>query len=377
MVRLIAATSVLLASLCGPALCTAGSPAEGGSSDPDARLFRELDIFQELDKDGDGLLRGEEASTADGGSLEQTLLERLLRTGDADGDGALTPQEFEAALGPKRTVRPLTEKRGGRLSGADALALMVIRMDANGDGEIEEPEVPSTYRRPFLRMLEAADLDRNGVLSQQERTRRAPAMARLAERVSFFLGVDVEAELASLSDDERLRFESAQRPPRPGRNLADVEQAREYFERLDANADGVVEADEVPQPLAARFDQILTRADRNGDGKLARGEMLKFAQVVAQIEKARPSDEAIQRALEGLLKRDADGDGRLSPEEMSNLSERRFERADADGDGFLNRAELERVATFVASRLRGVREQMRLGPGPEGAQRKDAEASGR
>ncbi len=370
MLRSITAAGAMLAILSLPASC----PAEPADSAPETQ---EGGLFERLDADGDGFLR--EAEQAPGGedSLEAKLLERLMRTGDADGDGALSSQEFESALQPNRTERPLTKKRGGRLSGADALALMVIRMDANADGSIEKSEVPDMYRRPFLRMLEAADLDRDGVLTQRERTQRAPAMARLAERVSFFLGVDVEVQLASLSDEEKRRFQKAQKPPRPGQNMADAERAKQYFNRLDGNADGVIEADEVPQQLVARFDQMLTRADRNGDGKLARGEMLRFTNLLAELERARPSDEAVERALEGLLKRDADGDGRLSPEEMPNLSERRFERADADGDGFLDQTELERVAAFVASRLRGAREAMRLSGQEMGADPGDDPTKGR
>jgi len=46
------------------------------------------------------------------------------------------------------------------------------------------------------------------------------------------------------------------------------------FDKLDANRDGFITADEVPQENRRLFDRLLRRGDKNGDGKLSREEFI-------------------------------------------------------------------------------------------------------
>ncbi len=54
---------------------------------------------------------------------------------------------------------------------------------------------------------------------------------------------------------------------------SDPDRIREMLARMDANKDGQIVQDEVPEPQRARFVQMLKFADANQNGKLDRGEM--------------------------------------------------------------------------------------------------------
>ena len=65
------------------------------------------------------------------------------------------------------------------------------------------------------------------------------------------------------------QFVAAGEPPKPGPFNPEV-----MFQRLDANHDGVITADEVPAGAPERIKQFLIRADKNGDKKLTKEEYL-------------------------------------------------------------------------------------------------------
>lgn len=53
------------------------------------------------------------------------------------------------------------------------------------------------------------------------------------------------------------------------------------------------------------------------------------------------------RALERLMKADANGDGAVTRDEFSAFRRSQFARLDRDDDGFLTQAEIDRVARFL------------------------------
>ncbi|MHA6346231.1 EF-hand domain-containing protein [Roseivivax sp. CAU 1761] len=103
------------------------------------------------------------------------------------------------------------------------------------------------------------------------------------------------------------------------------------LERLDANGDGTVSAEEFADPAAARF----AAADADGDGELTAAEMAAAAETRREARRAA----RIARHIERL---DSDGNGTLSLAEIQAPRDRGalFERLDSDGDGALSAEEL-------------------------------------
>lgn len=250
----------LMLLACTPLLVIAG----GG-------LAAEIDsagLFQRLDANHDGRIVAAEA-----GSERGLLFDRLVRTGDSDGDDRLDAEEFEAALTPIRAEKAMVRKQGNRLPGADALMVLIARMDANGDGRLVPKEVPAEHRMLYDQMLRQVDGDQDGVLDPSELSIEGPRLAGLAMLYSRRQGIDVDAELKKLSPQQRAALE-ADPIQKIGELLTDPARAPELFDRLDSNGDGAVTQKELPPPLAERLGRFLKRADRNNDKKVGRQEFL-------------------------------------------------------------------------------------------------------
>ena len=113
---------------------------------------------------------------------------------------------------------------------------------------------------------------------------------------------------------------------------------RDFLERIwemDLDGDDKLSPDEVPEQMSRRWDQM----DANSDGFLDREELSSF----------RPGGPGQRRGPGGrgpggfgnLMERDADGDGKLSVEELPEPMRQRFERMDGNADGFLDQAEVD------------------------------------
>ena len=125
----------------------AAAPTAITADEPDSGT-----LFAKLDHDADGLLTPAEVSDE-----HRLLFKRLLRTGDEDRDGQLSADEFAMAIQPVRAEKESVEKQGSRLPGADALLVVLAKMDANGDQQLDAEEIPADFRAAFDRMTAAAD----------------------------------------------------------------------------------------------------------------------------------------------------------------------------------------------------------------------------
>ncbi|RIK79400.1 MAG: hypothetical protein DCC67_10525 [Planctomycetota bacterium] len=221
------------------------------------------------------------------------LFKRLLRTGDENLDEVLSASELAAGLLPVRAEKTAVKKEGSRLPGADALTLLVARIDVNGDSRLELTEASAADRRVLQQMLRIADDDKDSALDPREIARAAPRLGLQAQAAALRAGLDIDAELAKLPASRRSAVEQMGAYPRPGEILADPQLARQLFQRFDANADGRLSAEEAPPALAERFPRLIRRGDRDGDGQFSQAEFLDVARRIARLQRiseAGPAD---------------------------------------------------------------------------------------
>jgi len=102
------------------------------------------------------------------------------------------------------------------------------------------------------------------------------------------------------------------------------------FEKIDANSDGQITADEVAQYRNDQFDL----RDTNADGYLTSDELTASIISRAKLNAAK----RVQRLIK---KRDSNGDGRISLAELpgDQGSQRLFRRFDTNGDGVISTSE--------------------------------------
>jgi collagen type III alpha len=193
---------------------------------------------------------------------------------------------------------------------------IVAALDENGDGEISPAEIEKATEA-----LKGLDEDGDGKLSEEEiRPRPAPRG---------------EGPDGPPPAPDRERMRGPDRPPGGGRDPA------QFIDRLmqaDANGDGKISKEEAPERLAANFDA----ADQNGDGFWDKSDL---SEIAARFGGRRGGDRG-QGPPPG-------GPGGMggSPEEFVD----RLFRLDADGDGKLTREELSQMGNYQDPRGRGDR----------------------
>jgi Ca2+-binding EF-hand superfamily protein len=215
----------------------------------------------------------------------------------------------------------------GRLAAQEPGELF-SRLDANKDGFVTSDEVQENNRGLFERLVRNADQDGDKKLSKEEFQ-------------------------AGLRPDETPKPPLAGGPGFPGRGGDGGKgDPREFFARIDANKDGKLSKDELPDRLRENFGRL----DANGDGALNQEE---FAQGGRQFGKRPPS-----QPMPGMPPRlrpdqleakfadaDKNKDGKIATDEMRDESERatltRFaEQLNPGGDGSLTKQQYLRVLTL-------------------------------
>lgn len=130
----------------------------------------------------------------------------------------------------------------------------------------------------------------------------------------------------------------------------------ELFDRLDANHDGVVAADEVSSENRAMFERLLRKSDSNHDKRLSHDEFVaslvpsRAERPVEAKESAEPPGADAVRYM--LLKLDANQNARIEkdeiPKQMRPVFAILLERLDNNNNGQLERQELSRSGPGLA-----------------------------
>ena len=100
----------------------------------------------------------------------------------------------------------------------------------------------------------------------------------------------------------------------------------------DWDGDDRIARDEAPEQIARQFDRL----DDNADGFIDKDELMQMAQRQRQPRQNNP-----RAILSQLMTRDANGDGKISRVEAPDAVRQRFDRIDANGDGFIDRGEIQ------------------------------------
>jgi len=136
-----------------------------------------------LDADRDGRLTAEECGFSPGGRFDEQFKARMragfmrmnpvLAALDSDHNGEISASEIEASA---VSLRSLDKNGDGSISPAEVLpnagdnrtALIMSRLDRDGDLRISRQELQSERAGPIREMLERADQNRDGVVTALE-----------------------------------------------------------------------------------------------------------------------------------------------------------------------------------------------------------------
>ena len=116
----------------------------------------------------------------------------------------------------------------------------------------------------------------------------------------------------------------------------------QMIERLmegDRNGDGVLSLEELPERMRPRFSDL----DESHDGVLDREELEKGVQRRRLMQGAGGPGDGFNM-VDRMMRRDEDGDGKLSKGEVPPRMAERFDRMDSNQDGFLDQDELQAAA---------------------------------
>ncbi len=219
-----------------------------------------FELFQQLDSNGDRIVdRGEVPESG------RAAFDQLAKHADGNADGRIDLEEYQRMLGSLREAFGAIGERFGAI-------------DKNADGTISKDE----FTGPEF-LFQRADANGDGVLTKDEADKFQPGAAPGTGTVAAGLGKRILA-MDKNGDGKVSKDEFAGKP--------------EAFDRLDANKDGFVAANELPggrgRPAAGMGGGERLRAmDKNKDDKISKDEFTGPAQLFDRLD--RNSDGVISK----------------------------------------------------------------------------------
>jgi Ca2+-binding EF-hand superfamily protein len=236
-----------------------------------------------------------------------------------------------ALLACPLAARPLAAAADEPPTDTPDTAALFGQLDTNKDAVLSTDEIPEDRKSLFERLLRIGDKNDDGKLDSDEFA-------------------------AALSDgrktsDTTTEGPKPEKPEKPKKAKADkTPDAARLFDRLDANGDGKVELDEVPQKRRDMFQKLLARVDKDGDGAVTREEFAKAGPPDAAPGKpAKPGQppESGRGPAELFKRMDRNADGKVTadevPEERRPLVAKMIDLGDKDNDSALSMEEFVRV----------------------------------
>jgi len=346
--------------------------------------------FKKIDVDGDGLLSKQEM--LQGGKFDSEEVNSIFELGDVNGDGDIDMGEFisimypsavEVALQVSQTFKSIDDvkvafaqldKDGDgsiskqemasstfRFNGAQIDAIFALG-DVNDDGAIDLDEFIavmcpsalsvvarlrgkfnniSAVKKAFL----AIDVDRDGVLSKAEIEGSGKFNSQEIDAIFIIGDINQDGDI-DLEEFVGLMIPSAgDAITRLSRNVKSLDDAKQLFQSLDKNGDGMISQEEMRGAgnrfTAQEVEAIFAVGDINNDGEIDIDEFIGVlcpgaSTVVARLSKSFTSLEEIKQ---GFKKLDLDNDGNISKQEMASagLSDQEvnaiFALGDTNGDG--------------------------------------------
>jgi Ca2+-binding EF-hand superfamily protein len=177
------------------------------------------------------------------------------------------------------------------------------KLDANKDGFVTSDEVQDAQKGLFERLLRNADKDSDKKLSKEE----------------FQAGLKPdESPKQPLTAGQGFSGRPGNPAARP-----DARRAEEQFDQADANKDGKVSKDEVPESRREVFGQMVQRLNPGGDG-LTKEQFVRGMMFMAQVGGAppaagrpNPANAPSREMFDALFDRtDSNSDGKLTKDEI-------------------------------------------------------------
>lgn len=301
-------------ALCGQA----GADEPPAPVDATADSSQPAALFKQLDANGDGQVTKDEAPAE-----RRKLFRRLVRRADTDGNGKLSEAEFIAGMKEDRADPPAespagTDNRYAQFLQADS-GEVFKRLDVNGDGKIEQSELPEPVRARLAQFLENFDVNRDKTLTRDE----------------FDKGHALLRAQAGVGQPGQ---PGAAQPARPGGAGAALLRA------LDSDGDGKLSKEEI-----AASPTALLALDQDGDGALNRRELMPGAANAPPAADASKLPDP-QRLLTRLRGMDANGDGKWSESELPPFLKKQFGKIDANGDGQVDEDEVKQALEVMRQR---------------------------